>query len=222
MIQTLIFDFDGLILDTESPEFRVWQAIYREHGQELPAKTWGQIVGGFGASNFEPAQNLQSLVGHRLNLDNLRTRQSRESNVLVHQQSILPGVEDYLKAAQRLGLRRGLASSSTHTWVDTHLLRLGLFNSFDAIVCSEDVGGKEHTKPRPDLFLKALEAVHAHPSEAIAFEDSPNGVRGAKAAGIRVVVVPNFLTGQLKIEGGDLTLKSLADLTLEKLLAHFT
>jgi HAD superfamily hydrolase (TIGR01509 family) len=219
-IKALIFDFDGLILDTESPEFNVWQRIYAEYGQELHPQQWGQIVGGWGASQFDAAVHLAELAGNGIKAEELRTRHKSESDALTLIQPILPGVMDYLDEAHRLGLRLSIASSSPRNWVvDTHLTRLGLAHHFDAIVCADDVP-PGHTKPKPDLFLKALETVDVQADEAIVFEDSPNGVKAARAAGVYVVSVPNPMTALLKTDGANLTLRSLADMPLGDLLGE--
>lgn len=220
-IKALLFDFDGLILDTETPEFEVWQAIYREHGQELAAETWGQIVGGWGRSDFDAARHLCDLAGDGLDPGALRARHKAESDALIMRQPILPGVVATLDAARRLELRLAVASSSPHSWVDNHLDRLGLFDRFGAVVCCEDVP-PGRTKPNPDLFQRAAGRLGVAPGEALAFEDSPNGVQAARAAGAFVVAVPNPLTAQLAIEGAHLTLASLADLPFEALLARVT
>jgi len=218
-IKALLFDFDGLIVDTETPEFQVWQSIYREYGHELTAEQWGQIVGGWGISDFDAATHLVELVGDGLNVEELRARHRSESDALTLLQPILPGVVDYLDKARRLGLCLAIASSSPHSWVDTHLTRLGLYHRFDSIVCADDVP-PGRTKPNPDLFLMALQRLEVQPSEAIVFEDSPNGIRAAKKAGIFAVAIPNPVTVRLKIEGADLTLNSLEDLSLQDMLNH--
>jgi HAD superfamily hydrolase (TIGR01509 family) len=216
-IKALLFDFDGLILDTETAEFLVWQKIYREYGQEMLPETWGQIVGGYGISNFDGAVQLTELVGDGLNPRELHARYRSESDALILQQPVLPGVVDYLEDAHRLGLRLAVASSSPHSWVDMHLARLGLADRFEAIICGDDVP-PGRTKPHPDLFLKALDALDVKPDDAIVFEDSPNGVIAARAAGIFVVSVPNPITTLLKMDGANLTLDSLAQIPLQELL----
>ena len=217
-IKALLFDFDGLILDTESPEFDVWQSIYVEYGQELHPEQWGQVVGGWGASQFDAAEHLTELAGDGIKAEALRARHKSESDALTFVQPVMPGVMDYLDEARRLGLRLSIASSSPRSWVvDTHLARLGLVHHFDAIITSDDVS-PGRTKPNPDLFLKALEAVEVQADEAIVFEDSPNGVKAARAAGIYVVSVPNPMTALLNTDGANLTLKSLADMPLGDLL----
>jgi HAD superfamily hydrolase (TIGR01509 family) len=216
-IKALIFDFDGLILDTETPEYQVWQSIYREHGFELPHEEWGKIIGGYGISSFDAAENLSLLSQGRLDSVSLRDRFRSESHALIHAQSILPGVGNILHEAKRLGLKLAIASSSPHSWVDTHAIRLGIFDYFDEVICADDVG-PGRTKPNPDLFLLALERLQVQKNEAIVFEDSPNGVKAAKSAGIFVVAVPNPVTSLLSIENANLTLTSLSDLSLTGLL----
>src|SRR5215208_1127701 len=117
-VKALIFDFDGLILDTETPEYQVWQSIYREHGFELPHEEWGKIIGGFGISSFDAAEHLSLLSQGRLDSVSLRDRFRAESHTLTLSQTLLPGVLDYIKAAKRLQLKLAIASSSPHAWVD--------------------------------------------------------------------------------------------------------
>ena len=219
MIRALIFDFDGLILDTETPDLLAWQSVYRQHGQELSVHTWGQHVGGMGASAFDPVTHLESLLGGSLDRATLRSQAHEQDLALILRQGALPGVRQYLDDARRLGLRLAIASSSPHSWVDGHLTRLRLLDRFAAVICKEAVA-PGRTKPHPDLFLKALTALHAQADEAIVFEDSPNGVKAARAAGIFVVAVPNPVTAQLTFEGENMRLASLAEIPLGNLLAR--
>lgn len=216
-IKALIFDFDGLILDTETPDFHVWQAIYQEHGFELPHDEWGKIVGGYGLTQFDAAEHLTQLSQGQLDTVSLRDRHSSESHALTLSQPIMPGVLPAIEEAKRLGLKLAIASSSQHSWVDTHAKRLGIFDHFAAVICADDVGAGR-TKPNPDLFLLALHQLQVQKNEALIFEDSPNGVKAANLAGIFVVAVPNPVTALLKIDGANLTLASLADLSLTELL----
>jgi len=216
-IKALIFDFDGLILDTETPDYQTWQSIYREHGFELPHEEWGKIVGGWGISTFDAAEHLSLLSQGQLDSVSLRDRHRAENHTLIHAQPILPGIMDTLHEAKRLGLKVAIASSSPHSWVDTHAKRLGIFEYFDKIICEDEVGiGR--TKPNPDLYLLVLKELQVQKDEAIVFEDSPNGITAAKSAGIFVVAVPNPVTSLLSIEDADLTLTSLTDLSLHELL----
>lgn len=217
-IKALLFDFDGLILDTETPEYQVWQAIYREHGFELPREEWGKIIGGYGISNFDAAEHLSLLAQGRLDSVSLRDRHRSESTALTLAQPVLPGVMDYLRDAKRLGLKLAIASSSRHAWVETHAGRLGVLGYFDQVICADDVAAGR-TKPNPDLFLLALDRLEVRKEEAIVFEDSPNGVKAARSAGIFVVAVPNPVTSLLAIEDADLVLAALTNLSLPDLLS---
>jgi HAD superfamily hydrolase (TIGR01509 family) len=218
MIQALIFDFDGLILDTETPEARIWQDLYARYGHEFPLDDWIRNVVGATIQNMDPIAQLQRLTG--LPLDHQALTEQAQRDRLEYQASLppLPGVSDYFDSARHLGLRLAVASSSPRPWVEGYLRRLGFYELFDFIFCREDVS---HLKPAPDLFLAALSALHLPASQALAFEDSPNGVRAASAAGLRVVGVPNPITERLGPLPADLTLHSLADLSLPDLLASF-
>lgn len=216
MLKALIFDFDGLILDTETPEVLVWQDIYKEHGFELPVEEWEKTVGGYGISSFDPAQNLSHLSQGRLDPAALKARYRREADTLIHANPILPGIIDMIGSAKENGLRVAIGSSSPHSWVDTHAQRLDIYHHFDHIICQDDVA-PGRTKPHPDIYLKALETLQVDKTEAVVFEDSPNGVLASKRAGVFVVAVPNPLTAKMNVQG-DLTVSSLADLTLQDLM----
>jgi len=128
---------------------------------------------------------------------------------------VLPGIVEYLEDADRLGLRVGIASSSSRNWVLGHLERLGLSDRWECIRCWGDV---ERAKPWPDLYLAVLDHLGVPPSEALAFEDSPNGIAAAKAAGMICVAVPNPLTDALDLSKADVRLGSLAEMPLPELL----
>jgi len=217
MIKSLIFDFDGLILDTESPEADVWVQIYAEHGFQFPLDEWGTVIGGNGNSNFDAADHLSLLSQGRLDPASIRIHHRSGSDALTLKQPILPGVTEYIHEAKRLGLKLAIASSSEHAWVDTHAKRLGIFDYFDHVICRDDVG-VGRTKPNPDLYLLALNQLQVQKNEAIVFEDSPNGVKAANQAGIFVVAVPNPITSLLIIDDADLTVQSLSELPLPALL----
>lgn len=217
MIKALIFDFDGLILDTETPEEVVWTSIYREHGHDFPFHEWQKTIGGYGLSNFDPAEHLARLT--QLEAAPLRARYRLEADAAINSNPILPGVEEMINDARKRGLKLAIASSSSHSWVDPHLARLGLAPRFDSLICADDVASGR-TKPYPDLFLLALDRLEVTRDAAIVFEDSPNGVRAARAAGIFVVAVPNPLTARMGVDGADLAVKSLADLSLTDLLSR--
>ena len=213
-IKGLVFDFDGLILDTETPEYIIWQEIYGSYGTEMPITEWGKALGAsLGA--FDPTHHLEELTGRKIDRDQMLTDYRQRSNVLIAQQKPLPGVTDYLHTAHQLKLKLAVASSSPNTWVTGHLSRLELIHHFDAVRTSEDVVA---IKPAPYLYQAALKALGLRPEEAIAFEDSPNGIIAAQAAGLFCVAVPNPVSRLLDVTHADLVLNSLADLPLEQLI----
>ena len=217
-IRALLFDFDGLIFDTETTEMIVWKHIYAEHGFEYPEERWAHNAGLWGSNHrFDSAAHLQDLLGQELDLNALNQRHHDESAAAFETQAPREGLVDYLDAAQRLGLRLAVASSSPLYWVKTHLTRLGLIDRFERIISGDDVA-PERVKPQPDIYLKALEGLGLAASEAVAFEDSPHGVIAARAAGIFVVAVPNPTTVRLPLTGADLVLPAFGALPLEGLL----
>ena len=213
-IKALVFDFDGLIVDTEVPIFRAWQRIYREHGQDLPLEQWLTIIG-TASGPFDPVIDLAKKTGANLDEQELKALEVLYYEEATALQQLLPGVIDYLVAARQLGLKTAVASSSTRKWVMDHLNRFGIGGGFDAIICREDV---KRTKPDPDLYLTALQRLGVQPAEAIAFEDSSNGIHAAKAAGLFCVVVPNPLTVDLDLTEADLRLLTLEAMPLRDVI----
>ena len=214
-----LFDFDGLILDTELASRAGWELLYREHGHELPADLWATLVGTTHAP-WDPRVHLEELVGEQLEWEALNERRYAHEIELIEAEELRPGIEEYLAAARRHRLKRAIVSSSTRRWVDMHLERLEEAVGWDAI-CTAD-GDPARAKPAPTLYLEALDALEVAAAEAVAFEDSPNGVLAAKAAGVFCVAVPNEVTRELGLEeaGADLVLDSLADLPPETLFSR--
>jgi len=219
-IRAFLFDFDGLILDTELASRTGWEWLYREHGHELPEDLWATLVGTTHAP-WDPMAHLEELVGKPLEHDALNERRYAHELALIEAEELRPGIADYLAAARRHGLKRAIVSSSTRPWVDMHLERLEEAVGWDAI-CTAD-GDRTRAKPAPVLYLAALKLLEVAANEAVAFEDSPNGVLAAKAAGLFCVAVPNEVTRELGLEeaGADVVLDSLAELPPEELLGRF-
>lgn len=214
-IKALVFDFDGLIIDTESVEFQVWQEIYRHYGYDLKLETWAVCIG-TSADAFDPCTYLEKLSGSQFDRQELYARRYTRHSELVAAMPVLPGVEAYLKGARNLGLGVAVASSSTHDWVEGYLKERGLLHYFDYIKCKDDV---QQVKPAPDLYLAALSALGVPGESAIAFEDSLHGLHAAKTAGMYCVVVPNPLTRHMPWQQADMVINSMAEIPLPKLLA---
>ena len=213
-VRALLFDFDGLIVDTESSAFAAWSDVYREHGQELELERWSAGIGTLGG--FDPVHHLQELVEESLDHEVIRARAREHELTLVDAELLRPGVAEYLADAERLGLRKAIVSSGSREWIDRNLRRLERLYGWDAIVSADH--DESRAKPLPALYLEALDILELEPPEAIALEDSPNGVRAAKAAGIFCVAVPNPTTASLGLEEADLVLDSLASMPLPELL----
>lgn len=213
MIRAIVFDFDGLILDTEEPVYRSWLEVYEALGEDLPFDRWVQTVGSTTAG-FHPQHHLEERLGRSLPQEILERRIGRRTEMILAQEA-LPGVVRRLEEAKALGLKVGLASSSTSDWVSGHLARLRILDRFDCMRCRDQVAS---AKPAPDLYLAVLECLGVPASEAIAIEDSPNGVLAAKRAGLRCVAIPNSITAGLDLRQADLLLGSMAEVTLAELL----
>ena len=212
-IRAIIFDFDGLILDTEEPVYRSWVEVYEAHGETLPFERWVQIVGST-TTEFHPQRHLEERLGRPISQEVLDGRIGRRTQLILAQQ-LLPGILQYIDEATVLALKLGVASSSTRDWVSGHLERLGILGRFDCVRCRDDVN---NAKPAPDLYLAVLDCLGVSPSQAFAIEDSPNGVFAAKRAGMRCVAIPNSITATLDLSQADLVLRSLADVPLRDLL----
>jgi HAD superfamily hydrolase (TIGR01509 family) len=214
VIRALVFDFDGLILETETPSYQSWAEIYREHGHELPMDRWHGFIGS--DTGFDPAGHLAALVGEGFDREATQARRDTRKSELIAALDVMVGVREYIADARRLGLRLAVASSSSRAWVLGHVERLGIGAEWDAVRTRDDVA---RTKPAPDLYLAAVDALGVAPQEAVAFEDSTNGIAAAKAAGLLCVAVPNALTAGMDLTQADVRLASLAETPLERLLA---
>jgi HAD superfamily hydrolase (TIGR01509 family) len=213
LIEAVVFDFDGLIFDSETHEYEVIRGIFREHGADLPLEVWGRCVGRE-AGFFDPIAHLEELTGRALDRDALRRLRTERFHARIVGQGALPGVEAAIDAAHVHGLRVGLASSSTRRWVHGQLERLGLLRRFHAIRTADDV---QRVKPDPELYLSVLAALGVEPSRAVAFEDSPNGALAARRAGMRCVVIPNPITAALEFGETDLRLASMLEVEIPAL-----
>jgi HAD superfamily hydrolase (TIGR01509 family) len=216
-VRALLFDFDGLILDTETPDVECWRSIYTEYGMDYPMEDWSQNIGGWGISTFDPAEALRKLSPRAPDAAGLRARHRALSDGVIAREPIRDGVQEYLVTARRIGVLSAIVSSSERAWVEPHVVRLGLRKYFEKVICGDDVA-PGRTKPHPDLFLKALADLHVQADEAVVLEDAPHGVRAARGAGIFVVAVPNPITALLSLDEADLKVDSLGSLPLEELI----
>lgn len=215
MPSALIFDFDGLILDTETAVYEGWRELYEAHGHPLPLETWAQCVGSdFGV--YDPAADLERMTGRLLDWPELTTRRRKRVAEILDGKDTLPGVRERLREAADHNIPCAVASSSPHEWVDRWLKQLGLWDYFGNVTCLEDTG---KVKPDPSLFLHAAGRLEVAPEEAVVLEDSLNGLRAAQAASMRCVVVPCAITSHLNFEGAWRRLSSLEEVTVRELMS---
>lgn len=212
-MRALIFDFDGLIMDTETATFEAWRQIYEEHGQPLTIETWAQCVGSdFG--DYDPKRELEKLTGRTFDWDAINTERRERVMEILSTYDALPGVRERLQEADSRGINRAVASSSPRWWVEHWLKHLGLFDAFQNITCLEDTG---KVKPHPSLFQHAASKLERQPEDIVIFEDSLNGLRAAHAAEMRCVVVPCAVTQHLEFNGAWRKFDSLASFELPHL-----
>jgi HAD superfamily hydrolase (TIGR01509 family) len=212
-IDALILDFDGLILDTESPILEEWQATFRARGHELGLEVWQHALGSHGV--YDPCAHLAELTGESFDHEALRQEVRARNLARCEALDLLPGVRERLEEARALALRTAVASSSSAAWVEGWLERHRIRPLFDAVCARDHVA---RVKPAPDLYLLAAARLHVPTARCLVFEDSPNGIRAARAAGMRCVAVPNPVTRTLPLDGADLVLGSLADGRLSQIL----
>ena len=217
-IRALVFDFDGVIADTEGPEYRAWQETWAEYGHELTLEEWVQCIGTNDPDGWHPLTALAERIGEGFDRDEAnRRRQARHHPAIHALAEPLPGIVELLDQADAAGLRTAIASSSGDDWVPVLLAQLGLTDRFAHLSIFD---GTCPAKPAPDLYLRACAALGVEPSEAVAFEDSPNGIASAKAAGLWCVAVPHEITAGLDLSRADLVIPSLGGVALDRLLAR--
>jgi HAD superfamily hydrolase (TIGR01509 family) len=213
VLAALILDFDGLILETETPDYEAWCDTFQRYGAELPLDVWSNVIGRHN-DFFDPLDYLELQLGHAIDRAAARALKDESHARLIAAETLRPGVRELIDEARSAGIRLGVASSSRHAWVDAHLVRLGLMPHIDCVRCRDDVA---KAKPDPDVYLAVLACLGVSPDETLAVEDSPNGIAAARAAGIRCVAAPNPLTARLDLSAATALVESLAGTPLSEL-----
>jgi HAD superfamily hydrolase (TIGR01509 family) len=213
MIRALVFDFDGLIVDTETPLIDAYGVVHTAHRVPFDRALFLRSVGHADYA-FDPWHGFSPHADRAA----LELQRRAAKNDFMMRQPVLPGVTDLLDSARAAGLRLGVASNSPHSWVDAHLQRLGLYQHFNFIACREDAPSP---KPEPDLYRLVLNRFGLRGHEAVSLEDSHTGSLAAKRANLWAVVAPNESTAHHDFNHVDWQVASLAEVTLEKLAARF-
>ena len=206
--RAFFFDFDGTILDTETPEIDTWREVFEAYGAIFPE---GELLAtiGKGADQIllKPADLFQRTIGFRP--DEAAIKRQAEEAIL--RQPVRPGVLELLKFLKSECIPTAIVSSSDHNWIEGHLSRLGLRDAFGPIIGREDAA---RAKPFPDLYLAAADQLDVATEDCVTLEDSPNGVQAAVSAGVYVVAYPNASTRMLDLSEADELVTDLVSWTL--------
>jgi putative hydrolase of the HAD superfamily len=215
-VRALVFDFDGLLMDTESTMWSSWQFEWRQHGLELERERFFADHGGDVTEERYAA--LAAAVGAAYDRAVSHARRVAYRDRLNAALRLADGLSGWLDRAAELGLLLAVASSSRSEWVRAMLGTTGYLERFDVIATGDQVAAH---KPDPAVYLLALDELGVAADQAIAFEDTPHGVAAAKAAGMRCVAIPNPHADRARFGQADVVLRSAAELSLDELLATF-
>lgn len=208
LASAVLFDFDGILVDTEWEIYQAWLETFREHGHDLPLSLYTRCIG----SDFDawsPKLHLEELT--RLNFDWIQMDERRQIRIrsALAKHGPIDGVVAVLKLLRNIGLPIAVVSSSSHNWVDGWLEKLELIDFFQEIVCKGDA---PKIKPAPDLFLDAARRLKVNAADCLVIEDSLNGLNSAKAAGMMAWMVPNRVTAGLDFTSADRVFSSFLEL----------
>ncbi len=204
-IQAVIFDMDGLMIDSEPLHKEAWQITLRRFGYELDEALFAQLVG---LRTREDAVLLREHFHLPVKAEVLaRQRNDLFLAGLPGRVKPMPGLRELIAQVRGCGLFSAVATSGERRYVDAVVRELNLDGVFDAMAVAEDVA---RGKPAPDVYLLAARRLGLPPAQCLALEDAPNGVLAAKAAGMRCVAVPNETTRSLDLSAADASLPSLS------------
>ena len=204
----VLFDFDGVLVDTEWAIYQAWLRTFQNHGHDLPLDVYTHCIGSDFAT-WSPKTHLEELSGLAFDWHDLDARRQVEILRDLDGEGPMPGVTNLLAQLSNQEIRRAVVSSSSHDWVDGWLGKIGCSRDFEAVICRGDA---PRIKPAPDLYLEAARKLEIAPADCLVIEDSLNGVKSAKAAGMPVWVVPNRVTAGLDFSGADRIFPSLVEL----------
>ena len=204
----IIFDFDGVLVDTEWAIFSSWVELYAREGQQLTVQDYAPCLGA-GYSHWDPARHLEQLTGKSYDwVQENAARQARIEDELRHRR-LMPGAEELLEWCRAQGVPTAVASSSSRRWVGGWLERLDAMHYFVQIFCRTD---GYPVKPDPALFRAAQLRLGFAPQDCLVIEDSENGISAARAAGIPCAAIPNRLTSHCDLSAADMHFGSLHEL----------
>jgi len=207
VFSAVLFDFDGVLVDTEWAIYQAWLRTFQDHDHDLPLEVYTRCIGSDFAT-WSPKTHLEDLTGASFDWHDLDTQ--RQAAIMAELENARP-MEGVVRLLEKLdGQKTPLAvvSSSSHSWVDGWLEKLDLARYFQTVVCRGDA---PRIKPAPDLYLEAARRLALAPADCLVIEDSLNGINSATAAGMPAWAVPNRVTAGLDFSPAARILNSLAD-----------
>jgi HAD superfamily hydrolase (TIGR01509 family) len=215
----VIFDFDGIVLDSETPEYESHRRIYARYGVTLTVDEWCGVIGTWSEGHDEQwFTRLRAQVEAAPARDAYFAERQRIFDQIVPADP-MRGVRELLTLLRDAGIPAAIASSAPARWVVGAVERLGIRPLFAAVVTGDQV---ERRKPAPDVYLAAALRLGVDPQLSIAIEDSGPGIAAARAAGMKAVAIPHRLTERHDLSGADLTVAHAGELTLERLAGLFS
>ena len=210
--EAVIFDVDGLLVDTETCDYEAWRELHEAHGLELTLPGYCWNAGMYGSWERMYA-DLSQVSGHTP--EALHARRNPRFRELVHAR-LRPSPEllKLLDLLELHGIRRGIASSSDSDWVAYLLEGLEIRERFEAIATGHDV---QRRKPAPDVYLLAARRLGVDPACCVALEDSSHGIAAARAAGMGVITIPNSVSEHQDLSAAHARVAHFGDVTLDLL-----
>ena len=217
-LKGIIFDFDGLIIDTEMPGCNAWAELFNQYGFSFTIEDWKKAIG-TGPSAYDPGLHISELTNGRVDAVTVKEKTLIRTRQLIETQPILPGVLEFIQSASSKNIPLAVASSSNREWVEGYLSKRHIREYFSVVCTSDDV---TLVKPDPALYLLAAQNLNLQPSEIIVFEDSPSGIRAAKEAGMYCIAIPNDITISMDLSLADKVVSSFTEVNINSLQDLFT
>lgn len=208
-VRGIIFDFDGVLVDTEWAIYQSWVTLYAREGQEISIATYAPCLGA-GYSRWDPAAHLEQLTGKQYDWAVETPRRQAQLEADLAARGLMDGAAELFAWCRAQGIGMAVASSSSRRWVAGWLERLGVYDVFDGVFCRTD---GYPVKPDPALFLAAQSCLGLPKEDCLIVEDSENGTLAAHNAGIPCVAIPNRMTA-----AGDFSCAAYRSASLSALL----
>jgi HAD superfamily hydrolase (TIGR01509 family) len=213
-LAAVVFDFDGIIMDSETPEFESHRRVFEQYGAALSTDEWCDQIGIWNDAQDE--RWFRKLCSRCSNAPDAGTFLAEKRRVFdeVAPHQPMRGIRELLMELATARIPAAIASSSSASWIARATERIGVDRLFAAVVTGDDVARR---KPAPDIYLEAARRLGVDPALAVAIEDSAPGIAAARAAGMATVAIPHWLTEKHDLSGADLRVAHAGELTLARL-----